>query len=332
MGATSEASGSLRHSPSKLTALPDPLDSLVKFAKPPLELARVKHKLVTLFSLFLIALSDPAQAQAPDFLIERAEAGTPDAQYELGRAYEDGVYGDPDLAQALAWMTRAAERGHQRAQEKLEQHYTELAYRDAVPIGEMAQAEVWLTHAAAKGSPEAQYIAAVFFHEHVSGADGATKAFKWTEAAAQGGHRPAMRLLGILYAAGKGVPQNDAQAEHWFTRFAVLSDDPVAYTSIGREFQTGDEVPKDLAVAARWFTEAAERGSGEGMLFLGLAYGLGDGVSKDDAQAYFWLILAAARDAQYAATRDLVRARLTTEQIRSVQERAAEWVPLGAGR
>jgi len=65
---------------------------------------------------------------------------------------------------------------------------------------------------------------------------------------------------------------------------------------------------------------------------LGVAYGLGQGVTRDDVQAYIWLNLAAASsDGQKrklaAEARDQIAARLTAVQRARGQELARNWRP-----
>jgi TPR repeat protein len=53
-------------------------------------------------------------------------------------------------------------------------------------------------------------------------------------------------------------------------------------------YANGRSVPKDDAEAARWYRKAAEQGLADAQYNLGIAYRLGRGVPKDDAEAFRW--------------------------------------------
>jgi hypothetical protein len=52
-------------------------------------------------------------------LKEKADAGDPQAQYQLGNAYADGRGVKADYVEALQWWRRAAQRGHAKAQNEV---------------------------------------------------------------------------------------------------------------------------------------------------------------------------------------------------------------------
>jgi len=70
-------------------------------------------------------------------------------------------------------------------------------------------------------------------------------------------------------------------------------------------------VPRDYTEALRWYRQAAEAGYAQAMNNLGIMYGLGEGVPRDDAQAYVWFILATeCGDENARMNRDLTAAEL----------------------
>jgi hypothetical protein len=97
--------------------------------------------------------------------------------------------------------------------------------------------------------------------------------------------------LGIMYAAGRGVPQNDAEATMWYRR-------------------------------------AAEQGYVLAQSSLGLRYSNGLGAPRDAVQAFMWLSLAAARgDSRAATDRDVVAKNMTSAQITEAQKLVHAWKP-----
>ena len=132
--------------------------------------------------------------------------------------------------------------------------------------------------------------------------------------------------LGRMYAAGRGVPQDDAEAVRWF-RLAAEQGHADAKTNLGRMYATGRGVPEDAAEAVQWYRLAAEQGHATAQYNLGVAYDIGEGVPQDGVSAHMWLNVAAAtghEDARKA--RENVAANMTREQIAEAQARAREWV------
>lgn len=55
----------------------------------------------------------------PEDLVKRAQSGDANAQFELGRAYEDGKGFPQDDDSAAVWLRKAAEQGNAKAQSSL---------------------------------------------------------------------------------------------------------------------------------------------------------------------------------------------------------------------
>ena len=107
---------------------------------------------------------------------------------------------------------------------------------------------------------------------------------------AEQGHAGAQSLLGLKYARGAGVPEDDAEA-------------------------------------VRWYRLAAEQGDAEGQWLLGSKYGNGDGVPKDDVLAYMWFNLSGAQGHVSAQeSEDIIEQRMTPEQIAEAQRLSREWM------
>ena len=56
----------------------------------------------------------------------------------------------------------------------------------------------------------------------------------------------------------------------------------------------GRGVPQDDAEAVRWYRLAADQGYAIAQLHLGASYAIGEGVRQDNIAAYMWFSLAAA--------------------------------------
>jgi TPR repeat protein len=144
---------------------------------------------------------------------------------------------------------------------------------------------------------------------------------------AEQGEADAQFRLGVMYADGRGVPQNDAEAVRWF-RLAAEQGNVGAQAALGRAYEFGRGVPQNDAEAVRWHRLAAEQGHVGAQFGLGTMYFIGRGASQDYVEAYKWLNLAAAADnANAREYRDRIMQRMTPAQIEEGQRRSAEWQP-----
>ena len=84
----------------------------------------------------------------------------------------------------------------------------------------------------------------------------------WLEGRRQKRHKLEQSDLGVSYAEGRGVSQDDAQAEAW-TRKAADQGDADAQYNLGVMYRDGQGVPKDAVLAYMWFNLSVARGAGE---------------------------------------------------------------------
>jgi len=125
------------------------------------------------------------------------------------------------------------------------------------------------------------------------------QAAKWYRKAAKQGHRSAQSSLGYLYDVGKGVKQDYAQAAKWY-RKAAEQGSPSAQNSLGYLYDVGKGVKQDYSQAAKWYRKAAEQGHRSAQNNLGYLYDVGKGVKQDYAQAAKWYQKAAEQGSSIA--------------------------------
>ena len=78
--------------------------------------------------------------------------------------------------------------------------------------------------------------------------------------------------------------------------------------------------------AIKWSRKAAEQGYAAAQFNLALMYDEGEGVPKDDVQAYMWFNLAAAQEYEDAAEhRDKLAEKMTPGQVAEAQRLASRW-------
>jgi TPR repeat protein len=91
----------------------------------------------------------------------------------------------------------------------------------------------------------------------------------------------------------------------------------------------GNTIPRDMQQAAAWYRKAADQGDPTAQGTLGVLCSIGQGVPRDDVEAYFWLDLAASVKGQnqekYAANRQAIGERITADELSDAQDRVAAW-------
>ncbi len=91
----------------------------------------------------------------------------------------------------------------------------------------------------------------------------------------------------------------------------------------------GKTIPRDMEQAATWYRRAADQGDPTAQGTLGVLYSMGQGVPHSDVDAYFWLDLAASvkgpNQEKYAANRQMIGERITSDELSDVQDRVAAW-------
>lgn len=144
---------------------------------------------------------------------------------------------------------------------------------------------------------------------------------------AENGEVKAQAILGEMYSAGAGVPQDHAKAAFWY-RKAAEQGNAKAQTSLGIMYQEGAGVPRDDKVAASWMHKAAEQGYGEALYILGGMYERGQGVPQADlVEAHKWFGIAVAAGFDIAQDNlHEIEAKMSREQIEKARAMAKEWL------
>ncbi len=101
------------------------------------------------------------------------------------------------------------------------------------------------------------------------------------------------------------------------------SGDVYALLMLGEMFAAGEGVPQDYVEAANWYRLAAQRGVAKAQLSLGLLYSQGQGVAQNIELAYQWVYLAAEQGAPEAIeARDQIGKQLDAESRNRAQQLA----------
>lgn len=276
------------------------------------------------------ALTTTSHPQNPALqpLLEQAEAGNADAQFDLGTAYYNGDTGNVDYDQARRWWEKAAARG-----DKIAQYNLGTLYDEGRGVSQNHRiAAQWYRDAAQQGYAYAQYNLGNLYRDGKGVPQNAYIARDWQEKAAAQGDRDAMYALGSLYRQGALGISGDGQhalAFYWLEQ-AAMRGHPQAQAELAGLYARGEGVVRDPAIAAKWqraaataqtgtentdnsdltaieqTEQAAMHGDTQAQVALANHYALGDGIARDMEAALKWWQVAAAQgstDAMQALAR-----------------------------
>ena len=147
---------------------------------------------------------------------------------------------------------------------------------------------------AEEGDAQAQYYVGLMYARGEGVPEDNLQAAHWFRKSAEQGNPQSQYHLGTLYANGKGVPEDDRQAVHWLGE-AARQGDARAQFNLGIMYELGEGVPKDDRQAVNWYQQAAEQGHAKAQFGLGSMFAAGSGIAQDNLRAYAWFNLAATR-------------------------------------
>jgi TPR repeat protein len=225
-------------------------------------------------------------------IVKEAEAGSVDAQWNVGRLYYTGGFGGVSRNDATAaqWFRKAALAGHAEAGLAYGEILFNAKGADENPV-EVAR---WFKFAAEKGIPRAMFFWGTLLEVGHGTSQDFPAAFGWIRKAAEQGETNAYASLGSMYAQGRGTPADFAAAHTWLLKGAEHGDG-TACVDLGTLYLKGQGVAKDEQAAAHWFLKGAEAGNRNGMFNAGLLYEKGMfGVTQDVDKARAWFTKAAA--------------------------------------
>ena len=156
-----------------------------------------------------------------------------------------------------------------------------LAYAN----GDYKKALAELTLAAQSGNTLAQFTIGFMYANGKGVAKNDAEALRWYRMAAEKGQADAQYAVGFMYATGRGVVQPDpVEAAKWYRKAAGQGHTGAQY-NLALAYSEGHGVPQDDEAAANWFRRAAENQHTGAAYRLGLAYAGGKGVPHDDVEA-----------------------------------------------
>lgn len=182
---------------------------------------------------------------------QQADAGDPEAQLGLARAYRE----QGNLARARRWLQRAVKGGNGDAAAELgRMHFV----GDGVPASPPEALE-WFQRGAESGSAIAAYHLATQLFIGLGTPPRDDAAREWLLAAARGDCAEALRELGLVFARMAPSSEWEPRAFACLLRAAHLGDGSAAHACAVR-LREGRGTEPDPVLANAWLARAADRG------------------------------------------------------------------------
>ncbi|TCW12404.1 hypothetical protein EDF73_107207 [Raoultella sp. BIGb0138] len=209
------------------------------------------YLLLTLYSLAAGAMEPGSQYQ------QQAQAGDPRAQYYLADTYVSSG----DYQQAEYWAQKSADSGDGDALALLAQ----LKIRNPQQA-DYKQARQLAEKSVQAGSKAGEIILARVLVNHQAGETNYTHAIALLQDAAQDPENDsavdAQMLLGLIYASGVQIAEDDALATHYFKRSSSLSRTGYAEYWAGMMFLLGEKgfIEPNQQKALHWLNVSCQEG------------------------------------------------------------------------
>jgi len=240
--------------------------------------------------------------QAIACLNEAAELGCSPAQEKLGKLYLHGTCVEQDTKKGVELLTKSANQGSVAAMRELGLYY--FSESDGDNAGQ------WLLKGAQAGSGLcARILGEGCVYDSDAGEEDYRKGLEWYNKAVELGDVYALVEIGICYANGWGVPQDEAKAFSYFLQ-AAEKNLVAGCARAGTAYMTGNGTETDykrgrellqraIALAeksenshimahdktAKIEAELSDENASLAYAELGIAYALGAGAEKDPVKA-----------------------------------------------
>lgn len=161
------------------------------------------------------------------------------------------------------------------------------------------------------------------FTEQKAGIDWTGIAAKLKTRAEQG-DADAMSSLGVMYASGLGVTEDDVEAVRWYRTAADLGNAEAMY-NLALMYANGEGVEENDLEAVKWYHIAADMGYTHAMFNLAWMYAHGQGVDVANDDAVKWYRQAADKG-HTKAMYNLAVMYLEIDGLAQVNSEAVKWL------
>lgn len=205
------------------------------------------------------------ELKARDYIQKAQAGGSVRATYTLGQMHLNGNLVNRDEAQGVALIKQAADKRYAQAQTALGAWISNGAFGMEK---DEATALAWFREAAAQDNGTAMGWLGLYYE---NGKGGLTMdklvALDWYKKGGERGSAFAMESAGRMYALGRGVSPDGAEALRWFKR-AVAAGYHSAYSWTGSVYEFGrGGVAKNPTLAYAWYAAVPGNAAAEALKF-----------------------------------------------------------------
>ena len=253
--------------------------------------------------------------QAAKFYRQAADQGHAMAQNNLGWLYKNGWGVLDDPVEAVKWFQKSAAQGEKLGAQNLAWIYASGVYGPSNTFGQGAKAQIlsggvapnhelaekWMRQAVDLNSAEGQcqfgeLLYGEFDNEGHQDSTRFAEAGEWYKKAAEQGYAKAQYELADLYNTGKLGDDQRSNCISWYLKAAAQGNTD-AQAEIGNlpELYPGNPLLVSVNPVDS-LKQAAEQNDLNAQFALAFRYHHGDGVPKDDVEAFKWMEKAAQHD------------------------------------
>ena len=234
-------------------------------------------------------------------LLANAEEGDSNAQYALGKAYQNGNGISLNDESAAKWYRKAAEQGNGAAQNDLG-----IMYRLGQGVSrDKEEAVRWYRKAAKQGNAQSMFNLGVSYYNGDGVPSDPTAAYAWFLLAKEAGNPAAedavkrsaeeggrlgtpeaIQLVAAMYEKGDDLQRSYSEAAKWYRKAADLS--PQAAVSLASMLIDGRGGPQDYGQAMNICRSAAKQRYAPAQYCVGYLYQHGLGTQTDPKEAAKW--------------------------------------------
>lgn len=255
----------------------------------------------TLFSKlmqFIMAKPDGPEAldMAMEMLMEKAQTGEAQAQYEIGLYYLQGKYFNQDIPAALRWLALAAKQYHVPAEALLAYYY----HQHLTQYPDYTQPVVnWAEHAALRSNLLAQSVWGEILIHGLAQQPASPYCLQYLQHAAEWQEQPEhiTNTQRLLEKSATKIPR----LMDYFGASSTVTSHEVDYLKhaqhqqqlraqylLGTLYLQGRWVAQDNNEARYWIELSAKQGYQPAQLQLSQMYQQGIAVTQSDTEAAYW--------------------------------------------
>lgn len=229
----------------------------------------------------------PNFLEAKEYFKMAAKLNNPDAIYNLGTFYTEGIF-KQDYKEAKKYFELAARQNHTLSFLELGKMYL----KGYGVIKNYLKVKEYMELAAKDDNSGAFFFLGYLYYYGYGVQQNYLKAKEYFEIAAKNDDKKAINYLGKMYFDGKGVERNYEKAKEYY-EIAAKDNDLNSKIALGIIYYEGFGVVRDYLRALYYFEMCAKQNHPEALYWLGIFYYEGQNKKPDYSKAIKYFKLAA---------------------------------------